>query len=96
MITDFVYRLFVVTTFNQPNHQVRLVIIELLLLDVKMPNINGFELYREIRKRDDKVKICFLTAFEHIIMTNLKKYSLNKMQDVLLINQFQYMVWPRE
>jgi two-component SAPR family response regulator len=30
-----------------------------------MPNINGFELYREIRKRDDEVKICFLTAFEH-------------------------------
>ena len=30
-----------------------------------MPNINGFELYREIRKRDDEVKNCFLTAFEH-------------------------------
>jgi two-component system catabolic regulation response regulator CreB/two-component system response regulator ChvI len=25
---------------------------DLLLLDVKMPNINDFELYREIRKRD--------------------------------------------
>jgi two-component system, OmpR family, response regulator ChvI len=37
---------------------------DLLLLDIKMPNMNGFELYREIRKRDDKVKICFLTAFE--------------------------------
>ncbi|MDP8941817.1 MAG: hypothetical protein M3M84_04680 [Thermoproteota archaeon] len=60
-----------------------------------MPNINGFELYREIRKRDDEVKICFLTAFEHYY-DEFKKYSLNKMQDVLLINQFQYMVWPRE
>jgi DNA-binding response OmpR family regulator len=26
--------------------------------------MNGFELYREIRKLDDKVKICFMTAFD--------------------------------
>jgi two-component system response regulator ChvI len=25
---------------------------DIILLDVKMPNINGFELHREIRKRD--------------------------------------------
>jgi DNA-binding response OmpR family regulator len=31
-------------------------------LDIKMPKIDGFELYREIKKRDDKVKVCFLTA----------------------------------
>jgi two-component SAPR family response regulator len=27
-----------------------------------MPNISGFELYYKIRKLDNKVKICFLTA----------------------------------
>jgi DNA-binding response OmpR family regulator len=37
---------------------------ELLILDMKMPNMNGFELYRQIKKIDDKVKICFLTAGE--------------------------------
>ncbi|MFZ0511945.1 MAG: response regulator [Candidatus Nitrosopolaris sp.] len=37
---------------------------DLILLDYKMPNMNGFELYREIRKIDDKVKVCFITAFE--------------------------------
>jgi DNA-binding response OmpR family regulator len=37
---------------------------DLLLLDVRMPNMTGFELYREIRKIDAKVKICFITAFE--------------------------------
>jgi two-component system, OmpR family, response regulator ChvI len=36
----------------------------LAILDYKMPKMNGFELYREIRKIDDKVKICFITAFE--------------------------------
>jgi two-component SAPR family response regulator len=29
-----------------------------------MPVINGFELYKEIRKVDDKVKVCFMTAFD--------------------------------
>jgi DNA-binding response OmpR family regulator len=37
---------------------------ELLILDMKMPGINGFELYRQIKKIDDKAKVCFLTAGE--------------------------------
>jgi DNA-binding response OmpR family regulator len=37
---------------------------DLLILDMKMPGINGFELYRQIKKIDDKVKVCFLTASE--------------------------------
>jgi two-component system, OmpR family, response regulator ChvI len=36
----------------------------LLLLDVKMPKMNGFELYRELEKLDGEVKVCFITAFE--------------------------------
>ena len=35
---------------------------DLVLLDVKMPVMNGLGLYQAIRKLDDKVKICFLTA----------------------------------
>jgi len=27
-----------------------------------MPKMNGFELYLEIKKIDNKVKVCFLTA----------------------------------
>jgi DNA-binding response OmpR family regulator len=37
---------------------------DLIMLDVKMPQMDGFELYREIKKVDKKVKICFLTASE--------------------------------
>jgi DNA-binding response OmpR family regulator len=29
-----------------------------------MPELNGFALYREIKKLDKKVKVCFLTAGE--------------------------------
>ncbi len=33
-------------------------------LDIRMPVLNGFDLYRELKKRDDALKICFLTAFD--------------------------------
>jgi DNA-binding response OmpR family regulator len=36
----------------------------LALLDIKMPKMNGFELYNEMRKVNDKVKVCFVTAFD--------------------------------
>jgi|SRR5581483_2234881 len=37
---------------------------DLMLLDIRMPKMNGFQLYKELRKIDEKAKICFITAFE--------------------------------
>ena len=37
---------------------------DLIILDIKMPKMDGFELYNKIREQDPKVKICFLTASE--------------------------------
>jgi len=37
---------------------------DLLILDIVMPEMDGFELYEEIRKIDNKVKVCFITAYE--------------------------------
>jgi DNA-binding response OmpR family regulator len=37
---------------------------DLMIIDIRMPKINGFDLYREIRRRDSSVKVVFLTAFE--------------------------------
>ena len=37
---------------------------DLALLDIRMPEMSGFELFREIRKLDPKVRVCFITAFE--------------------------------
>lgn len=37
---------------------------DLVILDIKMPEMNGFSFYREIKKLDKNVRICFLTAGE--------------------------------
>jgi CheY-like chemotaxis protein len=41
---------------------------DLLLLDVKMPKMNGLELYQKIREKykekNGEVRVCFITAFE--------------------------------
>ena len=37
---------------------------DLVILDIKMPKMDGFELYKKIKEKDPTVKICFLTASE--------------------------------
>jgi CheY-like chemotaxis protein len=42
----------------------KLGLYDLLLLDIKMPKMDGFELYQKMKEIDRNVKICFLTASE--------------------------------
>jgi two-component system, OmpR family, response regulator ChvI len=37
---------------------------DVALLDIRMPSMNGFELYKKLREIDSKIKVCFVTAFE--------------------------------
>jgi DNA-binding response OmpR family regulator len=37
---------------------------DLVILDIKMPKMDGFELYGELKKKDNDAKVCFLTASE--------------------------------
>jgi DNA-binding response OmpR family regulator len=58
---------FTVSTFNDPvialsNFKAGL--YDLIILDIKMPKMDGFDLYQEIKKIDSQVRICFLTASE--------------------------------
>jgi DNA-binding response OmpR family regulator len=39
-------------------------IYDLVVLDIKMPKIDGVKIYQEIRKIDKRVKVCFITASE--------------------------------
>jgi DNA-binding response OmpR family regulator len=58
---------FAVEAFNDP--QIALASFkpnyyDIMIIDIRMPKLNGFDLYREIRKKDSSIKVCFLTAFE--------------------------------
>ncbi len=46
---------------------------DLVVLDIKMPNMDGFELCRKIKEIDSKTKVCFLTASEMYYETFRKK-----------------------
>jgi DNA-binding response OmpR family regulator len=47
---------------------------DLLLIDIRMPNMTGFELSLKIRKADPDVKICFITAFDVYYKSLLEEY----------------------
>jgi two-component system response regulator ChvI len=57
--------LFDVDAFNDPElalSNFKPEVYCLLLLDFKMPKMNGYELYDKIKNIDDKVKVCFISA----------------------------------
>ena len=61
------YHGFKVDTFNDPQEALSKFkpgSYDLIILDIKMPEMDGFELYHEIKKKDNNAKVCFLTASE--------------------------------
>jgi DNA-binding response OmpR family regulator len=48
---------------------------DLAILDIRMPKMDGFQLYTKIREQDPKVKVYFLTASEFYYEKFRKKYS---------------------
>ena len=58
---------FEVETFNDPRRALSSFkpdYYDLIILDIKMPYIDGFELYRKIKEKDPNANACFLTASE--------------------------------
>jgi CheY-like chemotaxis protein len=58
---------FVVDTFNEPKEALsnfKPNYYDLIILDIKMPDMDGFELYREMKEKDPDIKVCFFTASE--------------------------------
>ena len=56
-----------VNSFNDPFDALenfRPSLYDLLLINISMPKMNGFELYYRVKALDNKVKVCFLTAGE--------------------------------
>jgi DNA-binding NtrC family response regulator len=59
--------LFQVNTFNDPDLALKRFkpnFYALVLIDIRMPKMGGFELYEQLKKIDPDIKVCFLTASE--------------------------------
>jgi DNA-binding response OmpR family regulator len=74
---------FKVDSFNDPYlalSEYRPGLYDLVILDIKMPNMDGFELYLEIKKIDTNANVCFLTASEQYYEEFRKKdyYALDR------------------
>ena len=61
------YGLFEVETFADPEETLsnfRSGLYDFLLIDIRMPKMDGFQLYDRMKDIDNKVKVCFITAYE--------------------------------
>jgi DNA-binding response OmpR family regulator len=70
---------FVVDTYNDPLEALsnfKPSFYDLLLIDINMPKMNGFELCTQILKFDVNVRICFITAGETNIQALREVYPL--------------------
>jgi DNA-binding response OmpR family regulator len=75
--------LFDVDTFTDPElalSSFKPGIYHLVILDIVMPKMDGFELYEELKKVDPGINVCFLTASEmyHEEMRGVEHCALNK------------------
>jgi DNA-binding response OmpR family regulator len=80
---------FQVNAFNKPSSVLldfRAGLYELIILDIKMPEINGLTLYKKIREIDNKVQVLFLTAlsdFSNYIQPNETSSILSEKNVIL-------------
>jgi DNA-binding response OmpR family regulator len=61
-------------------------VYRLLLLDIKMPQLDGIELFNRIYKKDDKVKVCFFSASDYLT-SSLKDRLQNSPDKFLFISK---------
>jgi DNA-binding response OmpR family regulator len=48
---------------------------DLLLIDIKMKDMDGFDLYDKLRKMDNNINVCFLTAAQEYYDKYKQRYS---------------------
>jgi DNA-binding response OmpR family regulator len=83
------YHGFKVDTFNAPQEALsnfKPDYYDLVILDIKMPKMDGFQLYDEIKKKGHKAKVCFLTASE-LYYEEFRKREYNAIDKNLFIRK---------
>ena len=80
---------------------------DLIILDIRMTEINGFELYDELRSRDSNIKTLFITALSSVEPYNTRNSKVYPLRGVrhfmkkpvsreVLLEQVYSMMVPEE
>ena len=64
-------------------------IYDLIILDIKMPDPNGFKLYDQIKSRDSNIKTLFITA-----LNSVEPYSIENKKVYPIKGQRHYVKKP--
>jgi DNA-binding response OmpR family regulator len=62
-----VYSQFEADTFNDPIEALsrfKVKTYDLLIIDIRLPQMDGFELYDKMKEMDNEVKMCFMTGYD--------------------------------
>jgi DNA-binding response OmpR family regulator len=95
--------LFTVDTLNDPQDMLfnfKPSMYDLLLIDMRMPQMSGYELYKELIKIDAKIKVIFLTAspfevLQEVFPTFDKNYYILKPVEIAeLIKRINDIIGP--
>jgi DNA-binding response OmpR family regulator len=62
---------------------------DLTILDIRMPKINGFELYDQLKSRDPNIKTLFVTA-----LSSVESYNTHNSKVYPLKGQRHFMAKP--
>ena len=79
---------FRVDTFNDPMlalKSYKLHLYDLVILDVIMPEMEGLELYSQLKRKDSGINICFLTASSEPYREKLLKEKYNQLSRDLFL-----------
>jgi CheY-like chemotaxis protein len=60
-------------------------VYDLVILDVIMPEIDGLELYTELKRKDSRINICFLIASSEPYREELLKEKYNQLSRDLFL-----------
>lgn len=71
---------FMVETLNNPHKLIKSFTpgyYDLILLDIRMPRMNGFILFQKLKLIDPTIKVCFITGFEAYFISLKEQFSLD-------------------
>jgi CheY-like chemotaxis protein len=67
---------------------------DLTILDIKMPNPNGFELYDQLKSRDPSIKTLFLTALSSVESYNTESSNTEKSKVYPMVGKRHFVKKP--